>query len=388
MDKLQTVHTLVQRSGGWPFVLGQFGCLQEVISGTPDGRTKLFPCPRTGEGKTKFRLVKEWKETGGGYHNDHGRLGDGIDMVKFVGGFASLGDAMDEIIAICGGTDRLDVSPAELARLEREQKKAKAKREKALADKRKKNMFVLQCIEEGCCHVTSSRVGMAYAQYRGLHDCYLPSVIGFHPKLLAYIDNQRCYLPAWVMYVQDVTGRPVTMHRIFLETDGRGSNKSMENAKMQLDGIDAVNGCSVQLAPPMVFRDQLKSRRVVLATCEGVETGIAIGEAESVPVWCGISSRIMEAINIPAEVTDLLIYQDKDLSGEGERAGIALEERVIRETNGRVTVHRFTPPGAIKETEKSQDWLDEWNDHDNTGASFPGFIAREGLKQIGILHDE
>ena len=37
--------------------------------------------PFTGNGKTKFRLYKDWEQTGAGYHNDFGRIATGIDMI-------------------------------------------------------------------------------------------------------------------------------------------------------------------------------------------------------------------------------------------------------------------------------------------------------------------
>ncbi|WED79131.1 hypothetical protein [Aeromonas allosaccharophila] len=67
----------VSAHGGWGSVFQHYPSVMVAANRA----LSQVPCPFTGNGKTKFRLYKDWEQTGAGYHNDFGRIATGIDMI-------------------------------------------------------------------------------------------------------------------------------------------------------------------------------------------------------------------------------------------------------------------------------------------------------------------
>ncbi|WP_299021288.1 toprim domain-containing protein [uncultured Photobacterium sp.] len=380
-SKIDDTHALVRRCGGWETVLRAYPQLQEAMQASPAGMSRAVRCPLRQEGKTVFRLYKDWREKGGGYHNDFGRFGDGIDLIAWLEG-CSKTQAMDRIIEICGGDlSSVSVQEAQAVKTDRDNSAQLDEDTKA------KNQWVLQKVEREAIHASQAQLALNYLHSRGLGAFQLPSNVGFSYRLKTFgINGETLFLPGLLFYIQKLDGTPVSFHRIFLSEDGYSKSPLVENAKMQLSGLDDVRGSSIQLGNPLMCQDQQGRTRCVLAVCEGPETGMAIMLAEGIPVWCGIASTLMELMDIPECVTDLLIFEDRDrildgkTIGEGERAGESLMCSIHQELP-HITVHRFLPPNPIRQGEKSQDWLDEWNA--TCTRSFPSFLEREGLTVIG-----
>ena len=93
----------------------------------------------------------------------------------------------------------------------------------------------------------------------------------------------------------------------------------------------------------------------VLAVGEGIETMLAVsGAIGSMSVAAAGTAALLERMEIPEQVEELLIYADKDANGRGEAAANALKSRV----SSRIDVRVLTPNLDISWRDKGVDWLD------------------------------
>ncbi|MGR5096986.1 DUF7146 domain-containing protein [Vibrio maritimus] len=381
MDKFESfvefvdfIQQTVARHGGWSAVFSAYPALDDACQKCRKGTSVAGPCPITKEGDTVFRLYKDWESVGGGYHNQYGRMGDGIDMVAWLEN-CSKGKACYHILDILGETTDT----------QRDIKQFGVKKEPKVTQidskELEKRRWILSQVESRSDFAARSSIAKSYAENRGLK-MPLPDSVGFNPTLKTYAsDGSLVSLPGLVFYVVNEKNETVTMHRIFLEPDGSDKSQQVDNAKMMCSPIKEVNGSSIRLGEPTLCKDNYGNPRIVLGVCEGPETGLAIQEAESFGIWSGISSTIMERMWIPEIVTDLVIFEDKDrphkLLGrrEGARAAKALAAR-IKKARPNTLVTRCTPPGDIQEGKKSQDWLDEYQ---HGVEHFPSYLSENGL---------
>lgn len=382
-SKIHDVHALVQRHGGWSAVFRHYGELADAMRESSNGQSKAVPDPFTGEGKTVFRLYKDWEKSGGGYYNGKGRIGDGIDMVAWLEN-RSKSKAMDIILDILGETTD-SISQREVKAVAAERLK-EAELSPEVVSKRG---WILKKVEREACAVTQSQIGMNYLFNRGLGEVEIPCNVGFHPALKIWDKNgNEVNLPGLLFYIQKLNGDSIALHRIFLNEDGSNKSPLLENPKMQMKAIEDMRGSSIQFGMPLVCEDESGNTRIVLGAGEGPETCLACQHVEGIPVWAGISSTIMEKMDIPFEVTDFVIFKDKDRlhdnqdMPEGDRAALSLKDKVEKQMpHCKVTI--ATPPSPIKDGAKSQDWLDEWCD--SGYQNFIGYLAKQKLTPVGYL---
>jgi hypothetical protein len=62
----------------------------------------------------------------------------------------------------------------------------------------------------------------------------------------------------------------------------------------------------------------------------------------------------------------VVIWADRDRSGAGEAAALAVRERLLRRG---ITVAVHLPPGPIPAEQKGIDWADVWCDHAERAAA-------------------
>ncbi|MCE2571697.1 DUF7146 domain-containing protein [Motilimonas eburnea] len=370
-SKIDRVKALVLQRGGWEAVYKTYPAIMK--SANKNGAA--VPDPRNGEGKTRFRLYKDWRETGGGYLNGVGALPDGIEVIAEVENI-SKGEAMNLIIQILGG-DLSSVTRSDVKRVQDAQQSAREHYiEPEKVAKRKANV---EKVFSGCVPIQSSAVALTYLQNRGLNVDNLPRSMMFNPSVRHWDPEtgKNSWWPAIVSVITDVNGRNVSLHIIYLEKDG--SDKApVCRAKQQMPAPEYMGGKFIRLAEPV-----WTPNGYLIATCEGIETGLAIMEATGIPVWAGISADIMALMEFPPEVTNVLIYEDKDRSEGGQRCAKQLETRLLKE--GR-SVEILTPSSPIPAGAKSVDWLDEfiWNGVD----AFEFYIDEDDLAQWQALYEQ
>jgi putative DNA primase/helicase len=187
-----------------------------------------------------------------------------------------------------------------------------------------------------------------YLENRGLGKVVLslPDVVRFHP-CLDYWHAGTCQgkFPAMLCRVDSSEGRPVSIHRTYLTTDG----------------FKAPVPCPKKLMPsPVPGRTREAAIRLyqsndVVAITEGIETAFAVHVATDLPVWAAISAGGMAALSLPKTIHTVHIMADRDRSGTGEVAAYRLAERLIRQGH---EVHIVPPDVPIPSTAKGIDWLD------------------------------
>lgn len=164
----------------------------------------------------------------------------------------------------------------------------------------------------------------------------MPASLRFAPSL-AYVEEGQPTrrLPAMVAAVQAKDGRVVGVHRTFL--DARSAGKAPVDTPRK--SLGPVRGGAVRLAPV----------GSVLALAEGIETALAVMQATGMATWAAISAPGLAAIELPADLRDVVVWGDHDRSGAGQRAAAELAARLRCE--GR-SVRVLLPPTI------GTDWLE------------------------------
>jgi len=348
-SKIDKVLALVKSNGGWSSVYSAYPGLNEAVSKSNNhGGSPQVPCPKTGNGRTKFRLFRDWVDTGGAYHNDVGALPGGIDVIAFMES-CSKSDALNKIIDICGG---------DLSSISREYvQNVKASQPKGIHDDEKaKRVAKLEKLFQHAipaAHDQSGRI-QAYLNSRGLKTDAktLPYTLGYADELW-WGDGQSKpkKLHGLLGSMTDSDGNRITIHRIFL--NNQGLKADVPNAKMLMPPPSYIGGCSIKIDSPVTEGDN-----TFIGVCEGIETALAVREATGCPMWSCYSDTLLEMVKIPDHVTSVLIFADKDASGAGQEKAEALAARLRREGK---FVDIYMPPLDIPNGSKSMDWLDTYN---------------------------
>lgn len=139
--------------------------------------------------------------------------------------------------------------------------------------------------------------------------------------------------PVMLARVQNARGELVGVHLTFLERDG-----SKRLSKRLAKG-SRVTGGAIQLYPIETGKP--------LAVTEGIETGLAVRQSTSWPVWASVSAIGLERVVLPREIREAVICADHDQAGL--EAARKLARRLLAE--GR-RVRLATPP------KPGEDWLD------------------------------
>jgi hypothetical protein len=135
-----------------------------------------------------------------------------------------------------------------------------------------------------------------------------PASLHYHPALK---HPSGRHLPAMVACVEDRDGRFLGIHRTWLTP--AATKSGLDPAKAALGPI---GGGAVRLAP-------ILSEKIILA--EGVETGLSILQATSIPTWAALGTSNLAQVNLPDCVREVIIAADGDDAGE-----IAAHKAAIR----------------------------------------------------------
>jgi hypothetical protein len=98
-----------------------------------------------------------------------------------------------------------------------------------------------------------------------------------------------------------VDDTPLAIHRTFLARDGQGKAR-IEPEKMM---FGPCRGGAVRLATP----------GGVLMVGEGIETCLAAMQATGHPAWAALSTSGLRALDLPADVRDIIVLADGDEPG-------------------------------------------------------------------------
>lgn len=364
------VKELINRSGGWGVVLRNIGGpFNEAIDKADRAGGKYppsVPCPKQPvAGSTRYRLFDNWEENGGAYHNDAGPLHDGFNNIQYVMNQDFKG-ALQTVVDACGGN--LDSIPSNLPKAA--PKPARPRLDPQVAET---NRRVAEKVYSGVQPLIGSPAE-SYLRTRGIKgDLSGLKNLFYHPALVTYVENEKVTLPGMVAFMDNL-GKPVTLHRTFLDPQDQSQKATRivgKETKRCMSPMMDMRGSKIHLDDPV----EVQPGKFLIGVAEGIETCLAVREASGCPMWAGYSDRIMEVINFPDNIKYVVIWEDKDPSEAGSKAGHKLKERL--EKLGLEVLSR-----KIESDKPKMDWLDVYNELGTSG--FPQTLKPEyQLKVLG-----
>jgi putative DNA primase/helicase len=132
--------------------------------------------------------------------------------------------------------------------------------------------------------------------------------------------------PAMLSVVSDTSGKPATIHKTYITTDGQKA--PVEKVRMFCPGTIPPGG-AVRLVTP----------GPTMGIAEGIETALAATKLFSIPTWAALNAGGVEKFEPPVGTKRLIILADNDQNGVGQRAGYALASRL----SGRIQVEVRIP---------------------------------------------
>jgi DNA polymerase I-like protein with 3'-5' exonuclease and polymerase domains len=167
------------------------------------------------------------------------------------------------------------------------------------ADAQKRRAFAL-AIWRTCAPAINSPV-QTYLAARGIH-LPVPDALRFHAGLKHPSGDTWPALVALVTNGADAA--PLAIHRTFLARDGAGK-APVDPEKMMLGPC---RGGVVRLAAACPSG--------VLLAGEGIETCLSAMQATGHPAWAALSTSGLRALELPADVRDVIVLADSDDAGE------------------------------------------------------------------------
>lgn len=295
-------------------------------------------CPSHG-GRDGFRLFRDADETGGGICNTCGPCADGLATIQLFTGW-TFPEALRTVAEYLGmgsepHTPATRVVTPTIAR--REDDAAGIERRRAAITRTWGESLLAT-------HPEADPLRL-HLERRGLVALEVPPVLRFHPGLAywhtpAGADKPVMLgtFPAMLAQVVNVAGEVVTIHRTYLTPDGRKLSeidgvKLEARKKMPAIVPGGSRGAAVRLSP-------VAGR---LGVAEGIETALAahLLSGGTIPVWSAVDAGGLEALELPLQVSEVVIFADRDENGRGQDAAVKLARRLLAE--GR-SVKRVLPP--------------------------------------------
>jgi putative DNA primase/helicase len=289
--------------GRWPGILTAVGIAPSFLT------RKNGPCPVCPGGRDRWRFLDT--DGSGSWICTHCGSGGGVDLVmKFTGmPFKHVAEFIEGIIGDVNVTT---------ARIERDERHTRAG---------------LNALWKEARPVRSRDATDLYLCSRGM-------ILDAYPSALRtgiiryYSDDASSRFPAMLAMVTAPGGKPTTIHRTYLSTDGRKAPVDKPKKLYSSPG----KGSAIRLATPAR----------VLGIAEGIETAISASILFKVPVWAVLCASGIEKFEPPDVVEHLIIFADNDVNHVSQTAAYALASRL----SGRIGVDVHIPkkPGT------------DWND--------------------------
>lgn len=154
-----------------------------------------------------------------------------------------------------------------------------------------------------------------YLHSRGL--VLTPNYVRYCPD--CYESETKTRIPAMVAQFVGTDGKPLTLHRTYLNGTGKADIKSQ---KKLMPGLSSLVGGAIRLFPP-----EEKS----IGIAEGIETAMAVKQLIGIPCWAAVSSSLMKGFIPPPEVRRVVICADNDSNYVGQEAAYCLARRLCSE---------------------------------------------------------
>ena len=381
--EIDELNKIIDDQQAWPELIARLGGLHEAAATATKGRHHDCPFPERhhkSKGKKKFRLKNA--QDGhfyGGAICSCGHWGTGYELLIDLNGwtFPETLDAINTALGDpCNAEEKRKLrnsepDPEREEALRRKTEAARAQREADAKERieaqkqetaRKDAFFVdlLSRTWSESVEVTDSRARplWLYLQNRGISPRVLEMCQEqrFHPSCDYYSGDGELLgeYPCVLSLFRDASGKPITIHRIYLTPEGLKAKFGEDDGAKKLmpypSYVDPKGG-AIQLVKP-------NPKLRIHGVGEGVETIWAAVSATGIPSWPCYSDWYLENFDFTVlrETTDLLIiWVDKDLSLAGEKAAKKLKERCWE---AGLACQTMIPPMPIPDGEKSVDWND------------------------------
>jgi len=293
---------------------------------------KHGPCCLCG-GRDRARCFDDFDTTGGTYCNQCGGGWDGIKTLQWANSW-DFKQTVDAISSHLGLTDGQipNIKPI---------KKPEPQPEKDWSIERQRLQAIWDATESD-----NGRIA-EYLQHRGL-DIAVPPSLRLHPSLGYYHQGPPVKYRAMIGRIQR-DDEMVGLHLTYLDDNGPGKAPISQPKKIR-KCVENISGATIQL-----FKAKPGE---ALVLCEGLETALAAQEMLGLPVWSCLNAGMLEKVEIPESVSEIIIAGDLDRNNRGQKAMERLAERLHAEGK-RVQV--ALPPEPLPEGSKSLDWLDVMN---------------------------
>jgi putative DNA primase/helicase len=273
------------------------------------------PCPLCG-GRDRFRWDN--KDGAGTYICSQCGAGDGMKLaIEYTGKqFREVASMIDEMV----GNVKADTIPAK----------------PIMTDEQRRN--TLRDTYKATQPVQPGDLVHRYLEARGVDELIYPDALRFAPKLR---DGDGGIRPCMVAMVSGPDGKPVSMHRTFLKSDGSGKAEMASPRKMMPGELP--EGACIRLSEYVAGGP--------LGIAEGIETAMSASALYDMPVWAAINSAILKKWLPPDGCTEVAVFGDNDPKFGGQSAAWALAHRLAVK-GFEVSVHIPERAGT--------DWNDVW----------------------------
>ena len=304
-------------AGQWPTIIGALSVADISDAMAKIGKHTVCPVDH-GDNYRRFRLFKDFAETGGGICSR---------CDSFPDGFA--------LLTLLNGWDR-KTAVKEVANFLRDRGYKPSKTRKPPPPPKPRPLVVnkrhtaqLEKLWSEALPIEGTIVEK-YLRSRGI-DGELPNTgdVGFHPRVKYWdpiSEKSLGHFPAMVSVVRSSqSGHPLSIHRIYLDPTGRKADVPDAKKLMpcSVEGAMGTAGAAVRLY-------QLDGDE--MAITEGLETAMAIRCAHpNLPVWAAVSAPVLTSFKPPASVKRVYIFGDVDKSGTGQAVGARLALRLQSE---------------------------------------------------------
>lgn len=306
-------------NGQWHYILSYLCPELEQALQRPGHHTW---CPvHHGTRGDAFRLFNDYEQTGGSICNTCGTKSDGFATIMWLTGwtFPETLKAVAQTIGV-GNSDSYQLPPKNSVKIPLNHN---IQEETELAERFCKSLN--RTWNSSCClDEPAAEPVRLYLASRGLTSCNLPSTLRYHPSL-AYYDSDEGkitgYHPAMIGLVQDISGKPITLHRTYLTSKGHKAQVRSPKKIMSYPKIDRdMSGAAIRLSPAAS----------VMGVTEGIETGLSVRQATDSSIWVAVSSTLLEVVQVPDVCTTLIAWADKDKPSEkGSVPGLDSAKKLV-----------------------------------------------------------
>ncbi len=337
-------------NGRWDWILPAIvpGLREAVAKGPMKHVDCVFPDHQ--EGKKKFRISKEFAQTGQVYCTctDGNPCGNGISLVMraLSCDFKTARTLVMEQLGMRIEGFTHPVIPDNIP-----QRHVGPTEEEIRAERRKIQHRIIEIWEQTLpLDHPNAEPAILWFENRAV----LPQPSGFadvrfHPGL-PYSDGEKQLgkFPCIVTMLRDNRMMTRTIHRTYITADGRKPVEIPAGETRKLFSVPTgmtAAGSAIRLDEP----------GFCLNVAEGLETALSVRRLTGLPTWSCVSKDLMKGVEIPEGVKYVTIWADKDRSDAGQRAAVDLYNRL---TQAGIRCVAMLPPGDIPEGAKGLDWND------------------------------